>query len=115
MSETCIFCKIVCGEIPVEKTIETEHAVVFPDINPVTPVHHLVIPKKHIASLDEVTPGDRAVMGDVVYAAREAARLLGVADNGYRLVANTNRDAGQEVYHIHFHLMAGRGFSWPPG
>jgi histidine triad (HIT) family protein len=115
MSESCIFCKIVRGEIPVERTLETEHAIVFPDASPATPIHHLVIPKQHIASLDAMTEEDRAVMGDVLYAARQAARQLGVSENGYRLVANTNRDAGQEVYHVHFHLMAGRGFRWPPG
>ena len=115
MSESCIFCKIVRGEIPVEKTLETEHAIVFPDLNPVTPVHHLVIPKQHIASVDDMSESDRTVMGDVMWAARQAARQLGVSENGYRLVANTNRDAGQEVFHLHFHLLAGRGFRWPPG
>ena len=115
MSEDCIFCRIVRGEIPITATLETDHALVFPDINPATPVHHLVIPKEHIASLDDMTLAHRGIMGDVLYAASEAARLLGVAENGYRLVANTHADAGQEVYHIHFHLMAGRGFRWPPG
>lgn len=115
MNDGCIFCKIVRGEVPVQPTLETDHALVFADINPVTPVHYLVIPKQHIASLDDMSSADRAVMGDVLFAASEAARLLGVAERGYRLVANTHADAGQEVYHIHFHLLAGRSFVWPPG
>jgi histidine triad (HIT) family protein len=115
MSDDCIFCKIARGDIPVPFTVETEHAVVFPDINPVTPVHHLVIPKKHIESVNGVTAEDREIIGDCIFAAGEAARKLGVDERGYRLVANTNRDAGQEVFHIHFHLLAGRGFRWPPG
>ncbi len=115
MSESCIFCKIVRGDIPVKKTLETEHAIVFPDLNAVAPVHHLVIPKQHIASVDEMSEADRTVMGDVLWAAREAARNLGVSEDGYRLVANTNRAAGQEVFHLHFHLLAGRDFRWPPG
>ena len=115
MTDNCIFCMIVRGEIPVETTLETEHALVFPDINPATPVHHLVIPKKHLPTVNAVTLADREIIGDVVYAAGVAARKLGVADSGYRLVANINRDAGQEVFHIHFHLMAGRSFAWPPG
>jgi histidine triad (HIT) family protein len=115
MSSKCIFCQIAAKEIPVTATFESEHAIVFPDINPVTPVHHLVIPKKHLATINDVTADDRAILGDVIYAAAQAAKLLGVAESGYRLVANTNGDAGQEVFHIHFHLLAGRGFRWPPG
>jgi len=113
--EDCIFCNIAAGQIPSKKVVETEDALVFWDLRPTTPVHCLAIPKKHIASLDAGRPEDAEVLGQVVLAAAEAARQLGVATGGYRLVANTNRDAGQEVFHVHFHLLGGRKFGWPPG
>ncbi len=115
MSTDCIFCKIANREIPVELLLETEHAVVFADNNPATPVHYLAIPRKHIATMDGASPEDREILGDVMLAAAEAARRLGVADNGYRLVVNTNADALQTVFHIHVHIMAGKRFLWPPG
>ncbi len=113
--DDCIFCKIAAGQIPSRKVVETEDVLVFWDIRPTTPVHCLAIPKKHIASLDKAGPEDARILGSVALAAAEAARQLGVADSGYRLVANTNRDGGQEVFHVHFHLLGGRRFGWPPG
>ena len=115
MADDCIFCKIARKEIPVELLVETEHAVVFQDINPVAPLHYLVIPKSHLPTMNSVSRDERAVLGDVCYAAALAADKLGVAESGYRLVINTNKDALQTVYHIHFHLLAGRKFEWPPG
>jgi histidine triad (HIT) family protein len=115
MSTDCIFCKIAKREIPVELFLETEHAVVFADINPATPVHYLAIPRKHIPTMDDSSPEDREILGDVMLAAAEAARKLGVAENGYRLVVNTKGDALQTVFHIHVHIMAGKRFLWPPG
>lgn len=115
MSDDCIFCKIVRGEIPAERLMENDHVVVFKDIQPAAPIHYLVIPKEHIATMDAATPGHAELMGQICLAAAQAARLLEIAEPGYRLVANTNRDGGQVVYHIHFHLLGGREFRWPPG
>jgi histidine triad (HIT) family protein len=115
MKEDCIFCKIAAGAIPADVVVETEHALVFKDIRPTTPVHCLAIPKRHIATLNEAGPDEAVVLGDVCLAAAKAAARLGIADEGYRLVANTNRNAGQEVFHVHFHLLGGRKFGWPPG
>jgi len=115
MAESCIFCRIAGKEIPAKIVVETEDAVVFEDIKPATPVHYLVIPRKHIATLNEAVEEDRAVLGGLLLAASTAAGKLGVKDAGWRLVFNTNRDAGQEVFHVHAHLMAGRRFRWPPG
>jgi len=108
MSENCIFCRIARGEIPAEKILETDHTVVFKDIHPVAPVHYLAVPKKHIDHLDKADPKDAAILADVLLSLAEAARKAGVVDAGYRVIANTNRDAGQEVFHLHFHLLAGR-------
>lgn len=114
MSDSCIFCKIASGEIPAQRVLETEHSVVFKDLNPRAPVHVLVIPKKHFSTVNDVTPADSEVMGDLFVAAAKAAQTLGVAGSGYRLVLNTNKDAGQEVFHIHAHLFAGQPMGWPP-
>jgi len=115
MSSDCIFCKIANGDIPATFLHETEHAVVFADISPATPVHYLAIPRKHISTMDAAVAEDREIMGDLMLAAAEAARKLGVVEKGYRLVVNTNGDALQTVFHIHVHIMAGKKFDWPPG
>ena len=110
----CIFCKIVAGDIPAKKVHETTDALVFEDLNPAAPVHLLVIPKEHIATINDVADSDQALMGALFTAASQGARMKGIADSGYRLVANVNRDAGQEVFHIHMHLLGGQKMGWPP-
>ncbi|SEN09144.1 histidine triad nucleotide-binding protein [Paenibacillus sp. OV219] len=103
----CIFCKIIEGSIPSKKVFENEHVVAFHDIQPAAPVHILLIPKKHIATMNDVTDADDALMAELLRAARHVARELGVAESGYRLVNNCNSDGGQIVYHLHFHLLGG--------
>jgi diadenosine tetraphosphate (Ap4A) HIT family hydrolase len=112
----CIFCKIVSGDIPSDKVYEDEAIVAFRDLAPQAPVHVLVIPKKHIASLDEVTesPEDRELLGHLMSRIRAIAAQLGL-ENGYRLVANTGEDGMQTVQHLHFHLLGKRKMTWPPG
>lgn len=114
MSEDCLFCKIINGDIPSEKVYEDDEILAFKDINPVADVHVLLIPKKHISMLNDLDAEDAKVMGGITYRASELARELGV-EKGYRLVANNGASAGQSVFHIHFHLLGGRNFSWPPG
>jgi len=106
MSE-CIFCKIVEGQIPSKKVLETDNILVFHDIQPAAKVHVLVIPKKHIASLNEVQEADASIMAEVVLAAKQAAEQLGIADSGYRVINNIGSDGGQVVHHIHFHVLGG--------
>ncbi len=114
MSERDVFCKIVDGELPSEKVWEDEKALVFKDINPAAPVHLLVIPKKHITSLDEMEEGDKELMGHLLWVAKEVAKKEGLA-GGYRLVINTHEKGGQTVFHLHIHILGGRRMSWPPG
>lgn len=114
MHEECIFCQIISGEIEAKKVYETETVFAFRDSNPQAPTHILIVPKKHIARVADLQPEDAAVMGDVMLAAARIAEREGVAD-GFRLVVNNGRAAGQSVFHIHVHLLAGRPFSWPPG
>lgn len=113
MPDPCLFCRIVRREIPATIIAETEDCVAFRDINPQAPVHVLVIPRRHVASLNEAD--DPALVGKLSLFAAELARKEGVADAGYRTVINTNADAGQTVFHIHLHLLAGRRLGWPPG
>lgn len=113
--EDCLFCKIVRRSIPSKMVLENDHVVAFEDINPQAPTHILVVPRKHVATLNDVTPADSHVLGDVVMAAVEIARDRQIAASGYRLVWNTNRGAGQSVFHIHLHLLGGRAMAWPPG
>jgi histidine triad (HIT) family protein len=112
---TCLFCKIIAGEIPAKILYEDEQLVVIEDINPVAPTHLLLIPRKHIVNTLDLAEEDDALLGHIFRTAATMARERGVADAGFRLVANTNAAAGQSVFHIHFHLLAGRIFSWPPG
>lgn len=111
--ESCLFCRIVRGEIPATLVASDEHSVAFRDIDPKAPLHVLVIPREHIASLNEAT--DAATIGRLALLAAKIAREEGFAERGYRTVINTNADAGQTVFHIHLHLLAGRALSWPPG
>ena len=113
MSDACLFCKIAAGSIPAKLVAETPHAIAFHDIAPQAPVHVLVIPRRHYASLAE-TP-DGSVMAEVSELAKRVARELGVEQSGYRVVVNTGDDGGQTVHHLHLHLLAGRPLKWPPG
>jgi len=113
--QNCLFCKIVAGEIPAAKIFEDERAVVFRDINPQAPTHALVIPRKHVASLNEASEEDEALLGHLLLVAARVARDEGLAGSGYRTVINTGAEAGQTVFHIHVHLVGGRRLTWPPG
>ena len=113
MPDDCLFCRIVRGEIPATIVAETEHCLAFRDIDPKAPVHVLVIPREHVASLDKAD--DPAMVGRLALLAAEIARQEGIAADGYRTVLNTNSGAGQTVFHIHLHLLGGRKLSWPPG
>ena len=114
-SSDCLFCRIASGEIPAKKIHEDADVVAFHDINPQAPAHVLVIPRRHIASLDAMTAADAAAVGTTVLRASEIARTLHLETDGYRLVVNNGEGAGQTVFHIHFHLLGGRAFTWPPG
>ena len=114
MSET-IFSKIIAREIPADIVFENDHVLAFRDINPQAPVHVLIIPKKPIATLNELADADAELVGQLFLAAKQIAADMGVAEAGYRTVMNCNRDGGQDVFHIHLHLLAGRQMGWPPG
>lgn len=116
MSE-CLFCKIRDGEIPGNLIYEDDDVLAFRDVNPQAPVHILIIPSKHISTVNDmdVSDGDELVMGKLFTAAKTIAAEEGVSDDGYRLVINNNQQAGQTVFHIHMHLLAGRNMTWPPG
>jgi len=103
----CLFCKIVEGTIPSRKVYEDDHVLAFEDIQPQAPVHLLVIPKKHIASLNDAKPEDAELLGRVALAAQRVARDAGIADSGYRVINNCGKDSGQVVFHIHFHVLGG--------
>lgn len=111
----CLFCKIVRGEIPAKKVHDGEDAVAFEDINPQAPTHILVIPRRHIPRLADLTAADAETIGKVVVRASEIAREQGLEEDGYRIVVNNGEGAGQTVFHIHVHLLGGRAFRWPPG
>jgi len=108
MSEDCIFCKIIEGEIPSTKVYETENTYAFEDVDPKAPVHVLIVPKPHIPTVNDISGEHASLLGEMMSAAGEVAKLKGVSEGGYRLVVNTNRDAGQVVFHLHMHLMGGR-------
>ncbi len=111
----CLFCSIIAGEIPSKKVYEDEWVYAFEDISPVAPHHVLLIPKQHIASVNEIKAENSAVVAKIYEAAGKIARQLGIAENGYRIVTNCGEKAGQTVFHLHFHLIAGRDLQWPPG
>jgi len=111
----CLFCKIIAGQIPSKMVYQDDTLVAFSDINPQAPLHVLIVPKRHIASLNELAPGDDALVGSLFRRAAALAKEHGYDQRGYRTVFNTNREAGQTVFHIHLHLLAGRGLHWPPG
>ncbi len=112
---TCIFCKIIAREIPCTPVFENEHLIAIDDISPVAPVHKLIIPKKHISTLNDLTAEDIPLIGHLLSTGTHLAKTLKIDQDGYRLVENCNAGAGQTVYHVHFHLLGGRTFHWPPG
>ena len=111
----CIFCRMINGEINPAVVYENDAVLAFRDINPQAPVHVLVIPKKHIATLNDLEPEHDVLVGEMFLAASRVAQQLGVAESGYRTVMNCNRDAGQTVFHLHLHVLGGRPMEWPPG
>jgi histidine triad (HIT) family protein len=111
----CLFCKIVAGQIPGNLVYEDDQLVAFKDINPQAPLHALIVPRRHIATLNDLSEGDDALVGSMLRAAAALAKKHGYAERGYRTVFNCNAAAGQTVFHIHLHVLAGRGLSWPPG
>lgn len=111
----CLFCGIVAGDIPSDTVHEDELIFVFRDIAPVAPTHLLIIPRRHVASADDLTEADAALLGRIFDVSARLAREAGIAADGYRVVTNVGRDGGQSVAHLHFHLLGGRSFSWPPG
>ena len=111
----CLFCKIREGEIPADIIFENDDVLAFNDVNPQAPVHLLIIPKKHISTVNDMVEDDQVVMGKLFSAARAIAKQKGVSDDGYRLVVNCNEKAGQTVFHIHMHMLADRALTWPPG
>jgi len=111
----CIFCKIAAGEIPAELIYEDELVVGFRDLNPQAPTHVLLIPRKHIATINDLQPEDEPIIGRLYSAAAKVAKQEGFAEQGYRTLINCNDDGGQTVFHIHLHLLGGRRMSWPPG
>lgn len=112
---SCIFCRIVAGEIPATKVHESERLVAFRDLNPQAPMHVLVVPREHIATLNDLEPGHDTLIGEMIRLAASLAGAEGYAARGYRTVFNCQRDAGQTVFHVHLHVLAGRAMTWPPG
>ena len=116
MTETdCLFCKFVSGELQTDVVLETDSVLAFRDINPKAPTHILIIPRKHIATVNDMTESDAVEIGNMFLVAKELAREEGFSEEGYRLVMNCNAAAGQTVFHAHLHLLGGRVFDWPPG
>ena len=112
--ENCLFCKIAAGQIPSKIVYQDDDVVVFEDINPQAPQHVLIIPRRHIASVSDLTAADGTVLASIFLAAQKVARDLNL-ERGYRLVTNSGPDGGQAVFHLHFHLLGGRKLGWPPG
>lgn len=112
---TCLFCKIASGEIPSTLIYQDDHVVAFNDIAPQAPHHILIIPRKHIATINDFSPEDTLLIGQMMQTAKKIAHDLKIDDEGYRVLMNCNKNGGQAVYHVHFHLLAGRQMGWPPG
>lgn len=112
---SCLFCKIIAGDIPSDKVYEDNDVLAFRDINPGAPTHILVVPKKHISTMNDVIAEDQQVLGKMMLVSKDLAAQEGIDESGYRLTLNTNSQGGQAVYHIHLHLLGGRQMTWPPG
>lgn len=113
--DDCLFCKMAAGQIKPDTVFESDTVLAFRDIHPQAPIHILIIPKRHIATANDLRPEHGVLIGDMYLAARHIAAQEGISERGYRLVVNCNRDAGQSVFHLHLHLLAGRALNWPPG
>lgn len=111
----CLFCKILDGEIPCDKVFENDQVIAFRDVNPQAPTHILVISRKHISTVNDLTADDKNIVGEMLLAAQAVAKQEGIEESGYRLVMNCNEGAGQTVFHIHLHILGGRRMHWPPG
>lgn len=111
----CLFCRIVAKEIPANVVFENEHVIAFHDLNPTAPTHVLVIPRTHVANVAEATADQTELLGQVMQGARLVAENLSLVSGGYRIVLNNGEGAGQSVFHLHAHVIAGRPLSWPPG
>ena len=111
----CLFCRVIARAIPAAIVYEDDRVLAFNDINPQAPTHVLIVPKRHVATLNDLTPDDDGVIGEMVRRAAAIAADRGLSAGGFRTVFNTNRDAGQTVFHIHLHLLGGRPMHWPPG
>jgi histidine triad (HIT) family protein len=111
----CLFCKIVAGDIPADVVLDRGNVLAFRDINPQAPTHILLIPKSHVKDVSELQPDHGPLLLELIVAANELARSEGIAESGYRVVANVGPDAGQTVFHLHMHLLGGRQMGWPPG
>jgi histidine triad (HIT) family protein len=112
---SCLFCRIIAGEIPASKVYEDDHLLAFNDINPQAPMHVLIVPRAHVATLNDLAPEHDDLVGEMVRRAAALAAERGYAESGYRTVFNCNAAAGQTVFHVHLHVLAGRSFTWPPG
>ena len=113
--DECIFCQIVAGAIPSKTLYQDEQVLAFDDINPQAPVHMLVIPKRHVVSLDDTQDSDKELLGQLMIVCAKMARKRDLEGSGYRVVTNIGREAGQTVFHLHLHVLGGRSFAWPPG
>ena len=113
--DDCIFCKLINREIPAKILYEDNQIIAFEDINPQAPTHILLIPKEHFASLNDIPEEKKEILSHLLLRARNIAQELGIKENGYRIVLNTGKNSGQDVFHIHFHLLGGRRMTWPPG
>lgn len=111
----CLFCKIVAREIPATILHEDDQVIAFRDVNPQAPTHALIIPRRHIATLNELQGSDSVLVGHMLFTATQVARAEGIENSGFRVVMNCNEDGGQTVFHIHLHLLGGRAMRWPPG
>jgi histidine triad (HIT) family protein len=113
--QDCIFCKIIAGEIPAKILYQDEQVIAFPDVNPKAPEHVLIIPRRHIPTINDLTSEDTLLAGHLMQVAKQLAIQLGIAESGYRVLMNCNAGGGQAVFHIHLHLLGGRIMNWPPG
>ena len=114
-SEDCLFCKILRGDIPADIVYESDAAIAFRDVNPQAPTHVLIIPRKHVATINDLNADERKLVGEMFLAAKQVAQDEGIAADGYRVAMNCNEAAGQTVFHLHLHLLGGRQMGWPPG